>query len=173
MESLGRPPTLLSDLLGAISLVLEVGHLGVPVINFIWNYIKGHDPLHEQRGDSSGKEANQDIVVCDASAGGVTLECQNVTFERRGELPTFLDHVLGREPGDGVPSSVLVFKGLLELLEEVVTGSEGNGGAINGVLCHIHKIASSATPDLCSHIHQLRSTFAQVAVRTLDRKSVV
>ena len=33
--------------------------------------------------------------------------------------------------------------------------------------CHIHKIALSATPDLHSHIHQLWSTFAQLAVRTL------
>ena len=32
--------------------------------------------------------------------------------------------------------------------------------------CHIHKIALSTTPDLCSHVHQLQSTFAQVAVRT-------
>ena len=32
--------------------------------------------------------------------------------------------------------------------------------------CHIHKIALSATPDLRSHIHQLQSTFTQLAVRT-------
>ena len=34
-------------------------------------------------------------------------------------------------------------------------------------VCHIHKIILSATPDLCSHVHQLWSTFAQLAVRTL------
>ena len=34
-------------------------------------------------------------------------------------------------------------------------------------LCHIHEIALSSTPDLRSRIHQLRSTFAQLAVRTL------
>ena len=33
--------------------------------------------------------------------------------------------------------------------------------------CHIHKIVLSATLDLCSHVHQLWSTFAQLAVRTL------
>ena len=32
---------------------------------------------------------------------------------------------------------------------------------------HIHKIVLSATLDLCSHIHQLQSTFTQLAVRTL------
>ena len=34
-------------------------------------------------------------------------------------------------------------------------------------LCHIHKIALSATLDLRSHVHQLRSTSPQLAVRTL------
>ena len=34
--------------------------------------------------------------------------------------------------------------------------------------CHIHKITLSATPDLHSHVHQLWSTLAQVAVRTLQ-----
>ena len=33
--------------------------------------------------------------------------------------------------------------------------------------CHIHKIVLSSTSDLCSHIHQLWSTFTQVAFRTL------
>ena len=34
--------------------------------------------------------------------------------------------------------------------------------------CHIHKIMLSATLDLCSHVHQLWSTLAQIAVRTLQ-----
>ena len=34
--------------------------------------------------------------------------------------------------------------------------------------CHNHKIMLSSTPDLHSHIHQLWSTFAQVAVWTLQ-----
>ena len=34
--------------------------------------------------------------------------------------------------------------------------------------CHIYKIALSTTPDLCFYIHQLQSTFAQLAVRTLQ-----
>ena len=33
--------------------------------------------------------------------------------------------------------------------------------------CHIHKIVLSSTPDLRSHVHQLQSTFTQLAVRTL------
>ena len=32
--------------------------------------------------------------------------------------------------------------------------------------CHIHKIMLSSTPDLHSHVHQLQSTFTQLAVRT-------
>ena len=35
-------------------------------------------------------------------------------------------------------------------------------------LCHIHKITLSSTLDLHSCIHQLQSTFAQLAVRTLQ-----
>ena len=34
--------------------------------------------------------------------------------------------------------------------------------------CHIHKIVLSATLDLCSHVHQLQSTFVQLVVRTLQ-----
>ena len=33
-------------------------------------------------------------------------------------------------------------------------------------ICHINKITLSSTSDLCSHVHQLWSTFAQLAVRT-------
>ena len=74
MESLGRPPTSLSDLLGTIPLVLEVSRFGVPFVDFVWNGIKGHDPLHEWGGDSGSEEADEDVVVHDASASGVTLE---------------------------------------------------------------------------------------------------
>ena len=35
-------------------------------------------------------------------------------------------------------------------------------------MCHIHKIVLSSTLDLHSHIHQLWSTFTQLAVRTLQ-----
>ena len=34
--------------------------------------------------------------------------------------------------------------------------------------CHIHKIVLSSTLDLCSHVHQLQSTYTQVVVRTLQ-----
>ena len=63
LESLGRPSVSLSDLLSTIPLVLKVGCLRVPVVNFIWDCVKGHDPLHECGGDSGGKKADQDIVV--------------------------------------------------------------------------------------------------------------
>ena len=75
LESLSRPSTSLSDLLGSIPLVLEVGCLRVPVVDFIWDCVKGHDLLHEQDGDSGGKETDQDIVVHDAGLSGVTLKC--------------------------------------------------------------------------------------------------
>ena len=75
LKSLGGPSTSLSDLLGTIPLVLEVGRFGVPFVDLIWNGVEGHDPLHERGGNSGGEETDEDIVVRDAGAGGVTLEC--------------------------------------------------------------------------------------------------
>ena len=95
LESLGRPPTSLSYLLSTIPLVLEVGRLSVPFIDFVRNGIERHDPLHERGGDSSSEEADEDVVVRDASVSGVTLECQDVTLKRRGVLPILLSHAVG------------------------------------------------------------------------------
>ena len=75
LESLGRPPASLSDLLSMIPLVLEVSRFRVPVVDFIWDSIKRHDLLHERGGDSSGEEADQDIMVHDTGMSGVTLKC--------------------------------------------------------------------------------------------------
>ena len=49
-----------------VPLVLEVGGFQVPVIDFIWDCIMGHDLLHEQGGNSGGKETDEYIVVSDA-----------------------------------------------------------------------------------------------------------
>ena len=81
MESLSGPSALLSDLLSTIPLVLEVGGFRVSVVDFIWDCIEGHDPLHEQGGDSGGEETDQDIVVSDAGTSGVALEGRDVTLE--------------------------------------------------------------------------------------------
>ena len=116
-----------------IPLILEVGYFGVPVINFVWDSIEGHDPPHEQDRDSSSKEANEDIVVCNASVGGVTLKGQDVTLKRWRELPIFLCHVMGREPGNGISGSILILKGFLEFSKEVIPGSEGYSGADEGI----------------------------------------
>ena len=90
MESLGRPSTSLSNLLSTIPLVLEVGRLGVPVFDFIWDGVEGHDPLHQQDGDSSGEEADQDIVVHDAGMSGVTLECRYIhNSQAKGRISHF------------------------------------------------------------------------------------
>ena len=54
---------------------------GVPFIDFIRDGVEGHDLLHKQGGDSGSKEADEDIVVRDAGAGGVTLEGQDLALE--------------------------------------------------------------------------------------------
>ena len=95
LESLGRLSTLLSDLFHVVSLVLEMDCLRVLVINLFWYSVKGHDSLHEQGGDSSSKATDQDIVVHDAGLSGVALEHQDIALKRGGELPVFLNHVVG------------------------------------------------------------------------------
>ena len=134
MESLSRPSAPLSDLFSPIPLVLEVGRLGIPFVDLVGNGVEGHDPLHERGGDSGGEETDEHVVVRDAGAGGVTLERRDVALERRGVFPVLLGHAMGREPGDGVPGCVLVFERRLELFEKVVPCSEGNSGAVDGVL---------------------------------------
>ena len=51
LESLGRPSASLGNLLGMIPLILKVDGFGVPVVNFVWHSIKGHDSFHERSGD--------------------------------------------------------------------------------------------------------------------------
>ena len=50
-------------------------------------------------------------MVSDAGVGGVTLEGGDVTLQQEGELPVLFGYVVGGQPGDDVPSCVLVFKG--------------------------------------------------------------
>ena len=125
LESLGSPSTLLGNLLCTIPLVLEVSHLDVPFIDFFRDSVKGHDSFHEWGRNSSSKEANENIVICDASTGDIALEGQDVTLEQRGELPIFLYHSLGRESEDGIPGGVLVFTSCLKHGKEVVPHSQG------------------------------------------------
>ena len=66
LEGLSRPPTSLDNLFYTIPLVLEVGGFQVPVINFIWDCVEGHDLLHKWGGDSGSKETYEDVVVHDA-----------------------------------------------------------------------------------------------------------
>ena len=165
LESLSGPSTSLSDLLSAIPLILEVGCLRVPVVNFVWDCVKGHDPFHEWGGDSGSEETNQDIMVHDAGVSGVALKRQDVALKRGGELPVFLNHTVGGQPGNGIPSCVLMFKGLLELFKEVVPGSKGDGSAVDGVS------SEGFSPGLgrsFSHIRESKSDFLHVvAVRGL------
>ena len=74
MEGLSGPSALLGNLIGAVPLVLEVSGFGIPLIDLIRDDVKRHDPLHEWCQDSSSKEADEDVVVCNTSIGNVILE---------------------------------------------------------------------------------------------------
>ena len=47
------------------------------------------------------------------------------------------------------------------------------GSGLEGGYCHIHKFVLSSAPDLHFHVHQLWSTFTQLAVRTLWTSSYI
>ena len=115
MEGLDDSFTLLGNLFYTVPVVLEVGGFGIPVIDFIQDGIKRHDPLYEQGGDSGSKEAYEDIVVHNTSTSDIALECRDVTLQGQGELPIFLSHLLSGESRDGIPGSVLVLESCLEL----------------------------------------------------------
>ena len=127
MESLNRPSALLGNSFSMVPLILGMGSFRVSVVNFIWDCVERHSLLHEQHGDSSGKEADEDMMVHDAGMGGVTLEGQDVTFKRWGGFYVLLGHAVSRQPGDGIPGSILVFECFLELFKKVVPGFEGYG----------------------------------------------
>ena len=41
---------------------------------------------------------------------------------------------MGREPGNSISGSILVFKSFLELSEEIISGSKSDGGTGDGIL---------------------------------------
>ena len=74
MEDFGGPSAVLSDLVSSVLFVLEMSGFGISLIDLIRDGVKGHDPLHEGCQDSGSKEADEDVIVCDASTGDVILE---------------------------------------------------------------------------------------------------
>ena len=68
-------------------------------------------------------------MVHDASMDSVTLEGQDITLERWGELSVLFHHSVSGKPGDSIPGSVLVFECCLELSKKVVPSSKGHGSA--------------------------------------------
>ena len=81
MESLGGPSTLLGNLLSTLSLVLEISGFGMLLINFVQDSVVGHDLLYKQGRDTSSKETDEHVVVCDADASNITLKHADIAFE--------------------------------------------------------------------------------------------
>ena len=74
MEGLSGPSALLSNLVHTVPLVLEISGLGLSLIDFIRDSVKGHDPLHKQSRDSDSEEADEHIVISNVSVGDIALE---------------------------------------------------------------------------------------------------
>ena len=105
-----------SDFVGMIPLSLEVNGLFVPVADGGGDGVHGHDSAHEGGRDPSRIVSNENIFVVNVGHGYIVLEEGGVFCKGRGVfvsssvLSRFLDHSLGREPGDCVSFHIVVFK---------------------------------------------------------------
>ena len=123
LEGLSVPSTLLGDLLSSVPLVLEVSSFDIPHINLVWDSVKRHNPFHEWDGNSSSEEADENIVVCDASMANITLEGWDITLEWREELPILFGHMIGEKSGNGISRDVMVFKSCSKCGKKVTSHS--------------------------------------------------
>ena len=71
---MGGPSVALGGLVSLVLLILEMSGLSVPLVNLCRDGVEGYDVFHEWHGNSSGKEADKDIVVSDANMGNITLK---------------------------------------------------------------------------------------------------
>jgi len=129
-----------SNFIGAIPLSLEVNSLFVPVADGSGNGVHGHDTAHQRGGNPSRVVSNENIFVVDGRHSYVVLEEGGVFCEGWGEfvssfvLSRFLNHLFGREPGDGIRFHVMVFKRGFKIGDKDCEGSHGDGGAYEGIV---------------------------------------
>ena len=50
----------------------------VPFLHGGWDYVHGVNPSQKLGGDSSGKEVDQYILICDSTEGSIVFEFQDV-----------------------------------------------------------------------------------------------
>ena len=67
-----------SDLVGPFPNLFEMEGLLVPFFHGGWDDVHGIDPSHKLGRDSSGKEIDQDVLICDSTEGSIVFEFQNV-----------------------------------------------------------------------------------------------
>ena len=128
------------DVVSSLPLSLESDGLLVPFIDGGGDGVHGHDTAHEQGWDSCGEVSDQDVGIGDIGEGDVVLKGGNIFRQRGGVRVVFLAllHSLGRKPGDGVPSDVVVFKCGVELCDEVSESPEGKCCSRDGALVKGH-----------------------------------
>ena len=123
------------DFIGVLPLGLEGDDLLVPVVDGGGDCVHGHDLAHEGREDASREVSNKDILVGDASKGGVVLEIRDILDKgQRVGVVLSLGHAFSGEPGNGVASGVMVFECNFELHDKVGEGSYGNNSTRDSVL---------------------------------------
>ena len=132
---MGGPGVSLGDIVGSLPLGLESNGLLVPLVDGGGDSVHRHDTVHERRWDSCGEIADQDVGVGDVCEGNVVFKHGNIFRQGRGvRVVLLLLHSLGRKPGDGVPSDIVVFERGVELRDEVSEGSKGKCRPRDGAL---------------------------------------
>ena len=122
-----------SDLIGTVSLSLEINCLFIPVADGSGDGVHGHDMTHEGGGNSGGIVSNENIFIINVGHGHIVLKKGGVLGEGWGVLgegwgvlvspsilSRFLDHSFGGEPGDGISFYVMMFKCGLKLVTNTV-----------------------------------------------------
>ena len=111
---------------------LEMDSHFIPVSNCGGDGVHGHDVMHEGSGDSSRVISYKDILIGNFGHGYVILEGRGIDSKGGGVLISssvflgFLNHLLDREPGDGIGFNVMVFKGSFKLGGETCKGPHGD-----------------------------------------------
>ena len=123
------------NLVSTLPLGLEGDGLLIPVIDGGGDCVYRHDSAHEWRGNAHREVSNKDILVGDASKGGVVLEMRDI-LDKGQEIGVVLplSHVFGGEPGDGITGDVMVFEHGFEFLDKVREGSDSDDSSRDSVL---------------------------------------
>jgi hypothetical protein len=116
------------DFFGALPLGLEGGGLLISFVNGGGVGFHGHHVFHEFGVESCSEVSDSDIWISDSSEDDIASELGNVFLKGNYDGSIYFVHSDGGEPVDGVSDRIVVFKGIIELGEEVGVCAKGDSG---------------------------------------------